>query len=421
MVTRAGFSPIRWFGPPTFTSRESTRRARILWMLEWSFLAIIAVVLVIVGIATPTTLPRRLITVGLVAALVIVLHSLNRHERVGTASWAFVLGLTAIVTERAWHTGGVHSSVALFYVMFVLMAAGLLGLRGSVIAAGACWLGASLLLVAELIGWLVPPAGAEPPIGPYLGVILGLAVTLICLRMQSPWVPDPRRDDLMHMFVHDMRSSLTAVMAHLSLLREEVPDQSESAEYADAAMTATLQVNRMANNLLDIGRLQDSALPLTRTPTDVAQVVRTVVKTMDALRSTRQIEVRARTPVVCRCDAELIRRIVENLVSNAIKHTEERGHITVDVAYEKADVRIAVEDDGHGISEDARARIFERYSAASMLARSGAHSAGLGLAFCTLAAKAHGGRIWVENVAPHGSRFVVTLPEGGARTPQSAI
>jgi K+-sensing histidine kinase KdpD len=219
------------------------------------------------------------------------------------------------------------------------------------------------------------------------------------------------RADLVNMFVHDMRAPLTVVMAHLSMLREDVADDSESVENADAAMAAALRVNRMANNLLDISRLEASRLPLRRRRTDIAQVARSVTRAMAALDPSRRIEVHARTAVMCECDAELMRRIIENLLSNAIKHTDPGGHIAVQADSSTACVRVAVEDDGPGIPEESRARIFDRYSAKSLETRAGAHTVGLGLAFCKLAVAAHGGKIWVERVVPNGSRFVVEVPE----------
>jgi signal transduction histidine kinase len=409
MVTLA--SPIvGWFGPPRMTSAESTRRARALWSISWSFFGLLAVLLTVASMITPSTAARRAASIGSVGALVILLHVLNRIGRTALASWLLVFGLIVIVTQRAWGVGGVHAPVAIFYIMFVLMGAGLLGVRASVVVAFACVASATLLAGAERAGWIDPFRSAGSWSEAYIAVVLALGVTLLCLTLLMRQAEDQGRDDLVNMFVHDMRSPLTVVMANLSMLREDLADQPEFVEHADAAMAETIRVNRMANNLLDISRLEASRLPLQRTPTDVAQVARNVTRALGALDPTRQITLHARMPVVCECDAELIRRIIENLVSNAIKHTASGGHILVEVSSRPACVHIAVEDDGPGVPEHARDRIFERYSAAGMHTRTGAHSVGLGLAFCKLATAAHGGNIRVEDVAPRGSRFIVELP-----------
>jgi signal transduction histidine kinase len=256
---------------------------------------------------------------------------------------------------------------------------------------------------SPVVHWLGPPTGE------YITVALALSVAILWLTVVLRKAENIAHEDLMNMFVHDMRAPLTVVMANLSMLREDVADCSESAESADAAMAAVLRVNRMANNLLDISRLEASRLPLRRSPTDITQLARTVTRAMATLDQSRTIEIRAQQSFVCVCDAELMRRIIENLVSNAIKHTAPGGYIVVEVSA-TACVRVSVEDDGPGIPEESRERIFERYSASSIQTPEGAHTVGLGLAFCKLAAAAHGGKIWVERVVPNGSRFVVEIP-----------
>ncbi|MGH7652092.1 MAG: sensor histidine kinase [Gemmatimonadaceae bacterium] len=353
---------------------------------------------------------RRAVSIGAVGALVLLLHVLNRTGRTALASWILVLGLTLILTQRAWNTGGVHAPVALFYVLFVLMAGGLLGVRGSIVVALACISSATFLVGAEIAGWIIPSRVAVSPAEAYIAVVLALSVTLLCLTLLLRQAEGLARDDIVNMFVHDMRSPLMVIMANLTMLQEDVAEHPEFAEHADAALAETIRVNTMANNLLDISRLEAARLPLQRTSTDVTQVARNVTRALAALDPTRQIEVRARMPVVCECDTDLVRRIIENLVSNAIKHTARGGHILVEVSSEPACVHIAVQDDGPGVPNQSRDRIFERYSAMGINTPAGTHSVGLGLAFCKLAAAVHGGKIWVEDVEPRGSRFVVELP-----------
>jgi K+-sensing histidine kinase KdpD len=274
----------------------------------------------------------------------------------------------------------------------------------------ACIASATFLVGAEIAGWIIPSSGAEPPAEAYIAVLLALGVTLLCLTLLLRHAEDLARDDLVNMFVHDMRSPLTVIMANLAMLRDDLADQPQFGEHTDAAMAETIRVNRMANNLLDISRLEASRLPLQRAPVDVTEIARNVTRALGALDPNRQIGVRARMPVVCECDAELVRRIIENLVSNAIKHTTAGANILVEVSSSTACVRVAVQDDGPGIPRDSRDQIFRRYSATRMSTKTGAHSVGLGLAFCKLAVAAHGGKIWIEDAIPRGCRFVVELP-----------
>ena len=164
-MTAPAQSLIGWFSPPVLSSAEATRRARSFWVLAWSFFGLLAVMLSAAIIATPATFERRATSIVMVGMLVLLLHALNRRGRTEVASWILVLGLTGIVTQRAWYTGGIHAPVALYYVIFVLLAAGLLGIRGSILTALACVVSATLLAGA-IIYSLYPPSYVTPVVWP---------------------------------------------------------------------------------------------------------------------------------------------------------------------------------------------------------------------------------------------------------------
>jgi len=109
------------------------------------------------------------------------------------------------------------------------------------------------------------------------------------------------------------------------------------------------------------------------------------------------------------CDADVIRRILENLISNAVKFAKSDGTIRVKVQCNAADVTISVSDDGQGIPPDQHEHIFEKFGQTE----SGVehrHSTGLGLTFCRLAVEAHEGKIGVQSELGKGSTFQFSLP-----------
>jgi signal transduction histidine kinase len=114
-------------------------------------------------------------------------------------------------------------------------------------------------------------------------------------------------------------------------------------------------------------------------------------------------------PVLVSCDADVIRRVLENLINNALKFTKSDGAIWVEVESEEAGVTLSVRDDGPGIPPDQHARIFEKFGQTQSGAQQ-RHSTGLGLAFCRLAVEAHRGKIGVQSELGKGSRFWFTLP-----------
>ena len=160
MTPRSIFS---WFGPPELSQPDLRRRAGALWIVSWPFFAVVTVVLGIAGLVEPDTLARRAITIAAVGALMAVLHTISRAGRPVLASWILVIGLTVIVTQRATNTGGIHAPVAVFYALVIVMAAVLIGVRGGLVTAAVCVLGAIVLTVATALGRLTPPSPQSVP------------------------------------------------------------------------------------------------------------------------------------------------------------------------------------------------------------------------------------------------------------------
>ncbi len=214
------------------------------------------------------------------------------------------------------------------------------------------------------------------------------------------------RDDLVHMILHDMRGLLTVVLGNLDLARPELSGQ--AAEDVSDAIDATHAVVRMANTVLDVSRLEEGKMPLKPEATDIAALADAAVHTFGAIDRTRLVQCETAGPVMATCDSDLVRRVIENLVSNAVKHTPAGGRVTISVRSENGHVRVSVRDEGRGVPEAIRGQLFEKFAAASKESRH--HSAGLGLAFCRLAVEAHGGTIGVEPATPNGSVFFFSIP-----------
>jgi signal transduction histidine kinase len=357
----------------------------------------------------PHTLPQRATTIISVGVLVTVLHTISRAGRPVLASWILVMGLTVIVTQRAWDTGGIHAPVAVFYALFIIMASVLIGARGGLATAALCVLGAVVLTIGTAREWLITRPGAGPPLGAFVFVVLaiGLALvlqTLVTFRSRGEGLGP----EALQMFVHDMRSPMQVLVAHLELLRNEIGG--ESVKDVEGALGGAMRVCRMTNSLLDVSRLDAGRMPVRRSVTDLSALANSVVTTLRVLQPTRDIAVETRADSACNCDPDLTRRIIENLVSNALKHTEIEGRVRVVISGSQDRAYIAVHDEGPGVAAEKRARIFEPYSAETLRSAAGYESSGLGLAFCRLAAEAQDGTIRIEPAKSKGSVFIVELP-----------
>ena len=402
-------SLVDWFAAPEFSTPDVTRHARVLWFMSWAFFGVVAVMLAIAVLVEPHTLARRATTIAAVGALVVSLHALSRTGRPVLASWLLAIGLSVIVTQRAWITGGIEAPVAVFYALFIVMAGVLIGFRGGLATAAVCFLGAIVLTVGTQLEWLVPRPGSGSPLGAFVFVALAIGMALVLQGVVN--FGASRRAlaaEAVQMFVHDMRSPMHILIGHLELLRDDI--HGDAVRDVEAAMDGATTLQRMTNSLLDVSRLDAGRMPVQRAFTDLSVLATSVVSAMRILGPTRLISVEARGDVVCNCDPELTRRVIENLVSNAMKHTAANGRVRVVIGGSPTTARIDVHDEGPGVLAERRALIFERFSAQGLRSVSGRESSGLGLAFCKLAVEAQGGTIRVEAVLPHGSAFIVELP-----------
>jgi signal transduction histidine kinase len=220
------------------------------------------------------------------------------------------------------------------------------------------------------------------------------------------------REDLVQMLLHDMRSPLSALTVLLSAVEEDGGGGLDQRirEHLKVAVQAVASVNRMANDILDVSRLEEGKLPMDRRTHDVAEICREVAAYLAGLDRLHTIDVGGTEPAEIVCDRDIVFRVVENIVSNAIKHTPPGGRIRIRTGIEAGRVRVTIRDEGHGIPLEARTKIFEKFGTLEACRDTRFHSTGLGLAFYKLAVEAHGGTIDVERGEPSGSIFWFELP-----------
>lgn len=218
------------------------------------------------------------------------------------------------------------------------------------------------------------------------------------------------RDALTHMVVHDLRSPLAAIMLSLDSLAM-APRETDRVKLLGMAQTSLRTMESMITGLLDVSRLEAGELVPQREECDAVTVAGQVVEVCRAGHPDRQIAIEATgEPPVIKADRELLRRILTNLVGNALKFTRAGGMVTVTLSREGDGLRVGVADDGPGIEAKDHAKIFEKFGQVQ-----GPHArmgTGLGLTFCRLAVEAHGGRIGVTSAIGQGSTFWFVLPAG---------
>ena len=219
------------------------------------------------------------------------------------------------------------------------------------------------------------------------------------------------RDGLVHMIVHDMRSPLAVFSIAVEVMGDALPKTDANlVEMVTAARQSSKNLSRMISDLLDISRLESSQMPLHPTQGDLVALAQETRESSSALCEGHCIVVEDSEPVLATYDAELIGRVLGNLIGNALKFVPKDGEIRLSVRREDQHARVAVIDHGAGIAPEFHRKIFDKFSQVEI--RKARRGVGLGLAFCKLAVEAHGGQIGVISEPGQGSTFWFTLPLG---------
>lgn len=221
------------------------------------------------------------------------------------------------------------------------------------------------------------------------------------------------RDGLIHLIVHDMQTPLMIIRGNLELAKlEPLPEPAE--QRIGDALAETETILEMISSLLDIGKMESGMIATDVQPVNLDSLAGKVIQTVKPLQGKRTLLLNDsdKTAHFTRCDARLIRRVLLNFITNAIKFTDdEDGYIGIDIQNTPSGkVRVAVTDNGPGIPENALDKIFEKFYQVTAKQLRHHRSTGLGLTFCKLAVEVHGGQIGVDSREEKGVRFWFELP-----------
>lgn len=211
---------------------------------------------------------------------------------------------------------------------------------------------------------------------------------------------------------HDLATPLTLVLASLETLQARVPDELQ--RDAAAIRKNALHLSRLITDLLDLARIESGKLPIDRQRVDLGLLAADVVETLRPNAERNAISLAFETPreplVVPEGDPKLLRRVLVNLVSNAIKYVGQGDHVVVCGSVRGGELRLDVIDDGPGIPWAEQNRVFERFYRTARPDARVVEGTGLGLPLSRQIAQAHGGDIELESTPGRGCRFRLRLP-----------
>jgi signal transduction histidine kinase len=225
------------------------------------------------------------------------------------------------------------------------------------------------------------------------------------------------REELANMIVHDVRAPLSVIIVHAEWFAKGEGAAPEVRKRGDSILAQAERVTAFLNDMLLLAKLEAGKLVLNRAPVHVSDLVRSAEVEHRVLAESRGISLALELPERDRylmLDPTLLARVLDNLLSNAIKYSARGDTVSLCVRHGEgkggrpAGVRIEVRDQGPGVPDADKARIFGEFEIVRG-SRAGVSQIGLGLTFSKLAVEAHGGSISVANNEPRGSIFIVEL------------
>jgi len=230
------------------------------------------------------------------------------------------------------------------------------------------------------------------------------------------------RDSLIQMVCHDMKAPLQVLILQLDILKEMVIAKldNDELESVDTLLAYSRQLEIMVHSMLDLSKLESGTLPLRRKPKVMESVILEAVDFMNPMAGNCTIVMDVPKGIQSvSVDSYLVHRVLINLMFNALKYSPEGGEIRVGLVAEEDHIRVTVTDEGPGIPEEYRDKIFEKFGQIQTEEHMRSGSTGLGLTFCRMAVEAHGGTIGVDSVEGMGSTFWFDLPCVTAESPTS--
>jgi two-component system sensor histidine kinase VicK len=233
-------------------------------------------------------------------------------------------------------------------------------------------------------------------------------------------VTESMQTDFVANVSHELKTPLTAVKSYAeTLLKGDLSDEAMTRDFLGVIDSEADRMDRLVRDLLIMTRIDGGAISREMVESDLPTLVRTAMKKLSMEAKEKALTVNRMFSenfiFSAYMDRDRMEQVVLNILSNAIKYTDEKGRIDVDIIPNENCVQIVISDNGIGIPEKAQARVFERFFRVDKARSRQMGGSGLGLAISRQIVDAHGGEIEIESKYGKGTKVTVTLPIPGRR------
>lgn len=224
------------------------------------------------------------------------------------------------------------------------------------------------------------------------------------------------RDALYHMIVHDLNNLLSVIMGNTQIMQcivdDSSPDKEELAGCLRPMRSSCDEMTLLIMSILDVSKLEAGRMPVSLSPINVPEIVKKLYEqfTVYAKEKGKNLAIESGPDeIIANADGQLLSRVLQNLLTNALKHTAKGANVKITVKRDGGSIVFCVADEGPGIPEEYKDKIFDKFFQIDKGGQKKNYGSGLGLAFCKLAVEAQGGKIMVESTEGKGTEFIVTM------------
>ncbi len=221
------------------------------------------------------------------------------------------------------------------------------------------------------------------------------------------------RANLLRAISHDLRTPLTSISGNANILLSSSDNMNEATKekLVTDIYDDSLWLINLVENLLSVTRIEDGTMNLKLTAELMEEIIQEALNHVNRKKDEHKIIVNhSEEFILAKVDVRLIIQVIINIVDNAIKYTNAGSTIEIDVKKEDEEVIVDIKDNGDGVTDEAKEKIFEMFYTGNSKIIDSRRSMGLGLALCKSIINAHGGEISVRDNLPHGTIFRFTLP-----------
>lgn len=263
-------------------------------------------------------------------------------------------------------------------------------------------------------GQKIPVADSASPIRNKLGLVIGCVVVFRDVTKERE--VDRAKTEFVSLASHQLRTPLTAIKWYVEILEDAVGLSDEFKGYLKEIHDGNERMVDLVNALLNTSRIDMGTFEIKPEPTLISDIADSVLKELEPLISEKSIQIEKTFGSELReynLDQKLTRIIFQNLISNAVKYTPEKGRVNLSVKDENNIIKINVEDTGYGIPKDQQDKIFTKLFRADNIREKITDGTGLGLYIVKSIVDQSGGKIWFESEENKGTKFFVELPATG--------